>query len=141
MSFEWYHSVFCFHHRNHVGPTEEHLFGWVLDHHFHDSVTQKSGCEWWKVKTQFCYFQNSKPVTQWQVRKLAEIMGPMTCVLSSQTHSSPMAFSPSFFLLLFFPFLSFFLSSSDPLHHFHTCINLYPKTKTYTSFSWFWFLI
>ena len=45
-----------------------------------------------------------------------------------------------FFVLLLLSF-SFFLYSLDPLHHFHTCINLYPKTKTHTSFLWCWFLI
>ena len=44
VSFEWYHSVLCFHHPNCVGPTEEHLFGLILDHQFHDSMTQKN--EW-----------------------------------------------------------------------------------------------
>ena len=51
VSFEWYHSVFCFHHSNHVGPTEEHLFGWVLDYYFHHSILWFLSDELWKLKT------------------------------------------------------------------------------------------
>ena len=42
--------------------------------------------------------------------------------------------TPTFFFFFFLLSFSFFLSSLDPLHHFHTYINLYPETKTHTSF-------
>ena len=67
MKNEWYHSVFMIHHPNLMGPTVEHLFGWVLSHCFPDSNTQKNGCGWWKMKTGFWCFQNLKTETQWQV--------------------------------------------------------------------------
>ena len=57
MSFEWYHSIFCFHHPNRVGPTDEHLFGWVLDHCFHNSILWFLSDELWKLKTHFRFFQ------------------------------------------------------------------------------------
>ena len=56
-SFEWYHSVFCFHHPNYVGPTAQLLFGLVLNHRSHHSKLSKSGCEWPKLKTGFSCFQ------------------------------------------------------------------------------------
>jgi len=49
MKIEWYHSVFMIHHQNPMGLTDEHLFGGILDHCFHDSNTQKNGCGWWKL--------------------------------------------------------------------------------------------
>ena len=58
MSFEWYHSIFCFHHPNRVGLTDEHLFGWVLDHCFHHSIFWFLSYENWKHILGVFSFQN-----------------------------------------------------------------------------------
>ena len=58
MSFEWYHSIFCFYHPNRVGLTEERLFGWVLDHCFHHSIFWFLSYENWKHILSVFSFQN-----------------------------------------------------------------------------------
>ena len=118
-SFEWYDSVFYFHHPNHVGPTTQHLFGLVLNHEFHHSMTWWNGCEWPKLKTSFTYFQNSKTEFQWQVGKLDEIVGPspVHCHIRNRLSYYRWSSSISFqfsgkFLLKIFPLLT---SLSQPL--------------------------
>ena len=81
-SFEWYHSVFCFHHPNCVGPTAHHLFGLVLNHGSHHLKLSKMDDEWLKLNTGFTCFQNSKTEFQWQVGKLDEVVGLFASALS-----------------------------------------------------------
>ena len=58
MSFKWYHLIFCFHHPNRVGLTDEHLFGWVLDHCFHHSIFWFLSYKNWKHILGVFSFQN-----------------------------------------------------------------------------------
>ena len=113
MKTEWYHSIFMMHHPNQMGPTDDHLFGLVLDQCFYDSNTQNFGCGWWKMKTGFWCFQFLRIEFQWHFCKIKQRMGPPVWLVPSHnvslvslqksiwhSHSNPF-FSLSLLLLLF----------------------------------------
>ena len=125
---EWYHSVFMIHHPNRVGPMDDHLFGLVLDHCFHDSNTQNFGCGWWKMKIGFWCFQFLRIEFQWHFCKIKQRMGltRMTCPITKRLSpkiSLPFSLQPillsvsspsSFFFL--YPGLSLLTDPSLLLH-------------------------
>ena len=101
------------HHPNQMGPTDDHLFGLVLDQCFYDSNTQNFGCGWWKMKTGFWCFQFLRIEFQWHFCKIKQRMGPPVWLVPSHnvslvslqksiwhSHSNPF-FSLSLLLLLF----------------------------------------
>ena len=76
MKTKWYHSVFIILHPNRVGPTDDHLFGLVLDYCFHDSNTQNFGCGWWKMKTRFWCFQFLRIEFEWHDGNFPHMLAP-----------------------------------------------------------------
>ena len=150
MSFKWYHLIFCFHHPNRVGLTDEHLFGWVLDHCFHHSIIWFLSNELWKLKTLFKCFQFHNFVFNCIsiIKTTYWVPLVLSCQLSLLSPTGHSLFSFFFFFNLFFHF-SFFLSSSlsillqsknliltDHSHRkAHTCRPLMPKSS-YSSIYW-----
>ena len=76
MKTKWYHSVFIILHPNRVGPTNDHLFGLVLDYCFHDSNTQNFGFGWWKMKTRFWCFQFLRIELEWHDGNFPHMLAP-----------------------------------------------------------------
>ena len=121
MKTEWYHSTFMIHHPNWVGPTNEHLFGWVLSNCFHDLVTKKKmdeSNEKWKQVSAVFKTQKLK-LSGMSVNKM-RLWAPKVNVLSHPSQALgyyhwssfvPFQFSPKF-LLKIFPLLT---SLSQPL--------------------------
>ena len=74
------------HNPNRVGPMDDHPFGLVLDHCFHDSNTQNFGCGWWKMKIGFWGFQFLRIEFQWHFCKIKQRMGltRMTCPITKR---------------------------------------------------------
>ena len=97
MKTEWYHSVFMIHHPKRVGPTNDKVFGLLLNDCFHCSKTQNFEFGWWKLKTQFWCFHD-KDLLQ---------LNSHGWVLFSLSSSCLFFFHACFFG--FFLFLSFFL--------------------------------
>ena len=127
MSFKWYHSIFCFYHPNCVGPTDNGLFRWFLDHGFRYSMIQKMDDSHGKWKHLKPVFKTQKPSLSGMSVNKWRLWAPKANALSHPTGHSLFSF---FFFSLFF-FFKTFLSFSLLLYLFSFCSSLEKKAHTH----------
>ena len=84
-SFEWYHSVFCFHHPKRVGPTyfQNSPLVWINFESPFSSLCHSEKRMWvTKTENRFHLFSKLKNWVQWQASKFNEVVGPFASALS-----------------------------------------------------------